>query len=130
MFVRYSLVVLSARTPLCNYDMQEVSDLALHIVREMYGEQVERVCQVLLRNGPSTMVDIISYLGANVDHNQVCKFLCILVQQNLLVVHLKEDKVTGIYEVCIPTKLFQLFPCLSTNLSSSAHQGNSRFALI
>ena len=54
-----------------HHDIQDVSNLALHIVLDMYGEQVERICKVLLKNGPSTILDIIARLGENVDHNQV-----------------------------------------------------------
>ena len=66
--MQYYLLVMILYFCCC---VQEVSNLALHIVREMYGEKVEHICKILLRNGPSTIVDIIARLGANVDHNQV-----------------------------------------------------------
>ena len=66
--MQYYLLVMILYFCCC---VQEVSNLALHIVRQMYGEQVEYISKILLRNGPSTIVDIIARVGTNFDHSQV-----------------------------------------------------------
>ncbi|KAG8432050.1 hypothetical protein GDO86_019517 [Hymenochirus boettgeri] len=62
------------------------SKLCSHLLKEHYGEMVDRVGTYLLRNGSQPLKVIANDTGTSLD--QVKKTLCVLIQHNLVTYHL------------------------------------------